>query len=108
MDARIKIKIKVIPETLFLLYGLVRHETQVTAEKSSISQNQELYLMLGNRCKNYIQNPNGTMRTLSLWYHQAERIFNIIIENLDNVRNLGVFEQNQLEKLKNELHQKLL
>lgn len=50
---------------------------------------------------------NGKPRTLSLWYHQAERILFLIIKYVNNP-HLGVFEQNQLEKLKNELHQKLL
>ncbi len=103
-----KIKIKLTPETLFLLHAMMRNETQIIANRGIISQNQELLEILYKKCKNYTQNPTGTTRTLSLWHHQAERIFNIIIENLDNVRNLGVFERNQLETLKNELHQKLL
>lgn len=107
MDARIKIKIKLIPEALFLLHSIFRTERRCLEPKPIVSQNQELFLMLTTKCNNYMSSANGKPRTLSLWYHQAERILFAIIKYVNNP-HLGVFEKNQLEKLKNELHQKLL
>ena len=103
-----KITLKTDPETLFLLQKMVNNECQMIAtnigRKSGKSMRIELFTLLTQRCFTYSSNPNGKKVQLTLKYHLAALVLEIII-SLKN--NFGVFEANKLEILKNDLHQKL-
>lgn len=77
------------------------------ADKIQKSIRWELFQRLSNACMTYTANPNGKARTITMNYHLADRLHDDIVFTL--MQNaLGFYESNQLEKLKNELHQKLL
>ncbi len=103
-----KINVKTDPETLFLIHRLIRDECQVHASgrlrRSGKSMRLELFTQLSQRCINYSCNPSGKQISLTLKYHLA----NLLYEVLCSAGNFGVYEANKIEMLKNELHQKLL
>lgn len=105
------IKIKIPPETLFLLHKIENQYSNLTAisstEKIQKSIRQELFRKLTTSCMNYTKNPNGKPRTIELNYHLAHRLYDDIFFTLEQ-RVFGFYEANLLEMLKNELHQKLL
>ena len=104
-----KVSLKTDPETLFLLQKMINNECQIVAtsigRKSGKSMRIELLTLLTQRCFSYSANPNGKKLQLTLKYHLAALIFDIIT---DLKFSLGVYEGNKLEIFKNDLHQKLL
>lgn len=103
-----KINVKTDPETLFLLHRIIRDRCQELAtdrvRRSGKSMRIELFSQLSQRCLNYSCNPNGKQISLTLKYHLA----NLLYEVLCSAGNFGVYEANKIEMLKNELHLKLL
>lgn len=109
-----KVKLKIDPETLYLVFGVVRTlnfneitRTRTRADKIRKSMHQELFEMLSKRMVNYSANPNGKLREFEIRYHLASEILNIITNDI-NYSGIGINEANKLEILKNQLHQKLL
>lgn len=104
-----KVTLKTDPETLFLLQKMVNEECQMIStnigRKSGKSMRIELFTLLTQRCFTYSSNPNGKKVQLTLKYHLAALVLEIIISLKSN---FGVFEANKLEILKNDLHQLLL
>lgn len=104
-----KITIKTDPETLFLLHKIILDECQMiannTGRKSGKSMRIEIFEILARRCITYSANPNGKKLNITLKYHLA----NLVYEILSDLRlSLGIYEANKMEMLKNELHLKLL
>lgn len=106
-----KIKIKIFPETLFLLQKIENKYANLPAmsraDRIQKSIRWELFQKLSRSCVAYTTNPNGKPRTIELNYHLAHRLFDDIVFTLVQ-RVFGFHEANLLEMLKNELHQKLL
>lgn len=104
-----KITIKTDPETLFLLHKIANTQTQGTVNsmdaKAMKSMKIELFTILTQRCFSYSQNPNGKKLQLTLKYHLAfvlqEMILGLRIAS-------GIYENNKIDLFKNDLHQKLL
>ena len=104
--------IKTDPETLYLLQkiantqkeNVVRNSIEAKAMKS---MKTELFIILTKRCFVYSENPNGKKLQLTLKYHLAALLYEMITSVIV-YRKLGTFEHNKLELFKNELHQKLL
>lgn len=67
----------------------------------------EIFEVLTKKCFAYQLNPNGKIRTFTLRFHLAQRLFMIAIYNMANYR-FGSSEHNKLELFKNEMHQKLI
>ena len=103
-----KITLKTDPETLFLLQKMINNECQIVAtsigRKSGKSMRIELLTLLTQRCFSYSANPNGKKLQLTLKYHLAALVLEIIS---DQKFSLGIYEANKLEIFKNDLHQKL-
>lgn len=104
-----KVTIKTDPETLFLLHKIILDQCQMIANdrarRSGKSMRIELFEILSRRCIVYSSNPNGKNLSLSLKFHLANLIYDILA---DLRLSLGIYEANKLEMLKNELHRKLL
>lgn len=107
-----KINIKTDPETLFLLFGIVRQAAFSTVSKrregkARQSMHLELFQALSSRCVNYTANPTGKAMKISLRYHLMNELFDLA-HNAIVYGNLPVFEANKIEILKNNLHKALL
>lgn len=106
-----KIKIKISPETLFLLQKIENKYANLPAmsraDRIQKSIRWELFQKLSRWCVAYTTNPNGKPRTIELNYHLAHRLYDDIFFTLEQ-RVFGFYEANLLEMLKNTLHQKLL
>lgn len=104
-----KITIKVTPEALFLLHGVINNMRQKIAksreERVRLSIIQELFQILTSRCIAYTNNTNGKPRTLTLKYYQADCLCRVLC---CFSQKLGIYEQNKIDLIKNELHQKLM
>lgn len=100
-----KITVKVDPETLFLLHGLVMKSKQDTTRSSSNSMIVELFEVFAKRCIGYSANPNGKPRSVTIRFHLAKRLLECVSSSQ---WSFGPFEHNKLEMFKNTLHQKLL
>lgn len=104
-----RITLKTDPETVFLLYKVANEQCQITAtnisRKSGKSMRIELFTLLTQRCFSYSQNPNGKKLQLTLKYHLAALLYELLI---DNNKFSGIYENNKIELFKNELHQKLI
>ena len=103
------VSIKIDPETLFLLHKIISKSAQMIAntrvQKAEKSMRVELFGIISKRCITYSTNPKGKSLTLTLKYHLADIIWNI----LDAVQwSYGMYEFNKIEMLKNQLHQILL
>lgn len=100
--------IKTDPETLFLLHRIANDQKQGSANnigaKAVRSMKIELFTILTQRCFSYTANPNGKKLQLTLKYHLAALLYEIIT---DLKFSLGIYEGNKLEIFKNDLHQKL-
>lgn len=106
-----KVSTKTQPETLFLLQKLALNQTQriarLRSDKILLSQQQELFQILSNKCINYTANANGKERKITLKYHLASVLFDMIV-NAISINKLPLYEHNKLEMFKNDLHKKLL
>ena len=104
-----KTKIKIAPETLFLAHRIVRDASQCIArtreEKVRKSILEELFKTLTSRCFTYTNNPNGRELSLTLKFYQIDALFNCLI--IANTSEIGFYEQNKLDMLKNKIHQLL-
>jgi hypothetical protein len=104
-----KINQKIDPETLFILHKILLAQCQGLAHgiaaKSFKSMKVELFSILTQKCVSYTSNATGKKLGLSLKYHLAALLYEILIEK--KYSPLGVYEANKIEMLKNELHQKL-
>lgn len=67
----------------------------------------ELFEILARRCVSYSSNPNGKPRIITLRYHLAAALLELITSGMKHP-SLGIYEQNKIEILKNELHRLLL
>lgn len=105
-----KITIKTDPETLILLHKLVNEKRfsypATRIQKANRSLLDDLFEILTKRCFAYQNNANRKKISLSLKYHFASLLYDILIDHQFSYG--GIYEQNKLEMLKNELHQKLL
>lgn len=103
------VTLKTDPETLFLLHKIVNAQCQMIADsigrKAGKSMRMELFSILTQRCFSYSQNPNGKKLQLTLKYHLAALLYELVT---DNNKFSGIYESNKIELFKNELHQKLL
>lgn len=103
-----KIILKIDPETLFILQKLTMDQCQALtnniAARSCKSMKVELFTILCQRCISYTSNPNGKKQALTLKYHLAALLYDIIT---DMRYSMGIYEGNKIEMLKNDLHQKL-
>lgn len=103
-----KITIKIDPETLFLLHKIIAQESQMIAttraRRSGKSMRLELFSQLSQKCISYTAKQNGKKLSLTLKYHLADLVLDIVS---DLQYSLGVYENNKLEILKNELHKML-
>ena len=103
-----KISIKTDPETLYLLHRLVLDAAQTSPGRSSgKSMRVELFEILARRCVSYSANPNGKPRTITLRYHLAAALLELITTVIKHP-SLGIYEKNKLEICKNKLHRLLL
>ncbi|WP_139422997.1 hypothetical protein [Chryseobacterium mulctrae] len=104
-----KTKLKIEPETLFLLHTVVLQQSQfsLTGRNSGKSMIIELFEILSKKCIAYSTNANGKKRDLELRFHLAEKLLELTKTKLSD-RSLGIYENNKLEIFKNELHQKLI
>ncbi|WP_234111488.1 hypothetical protein [Chryseobacterium sp. R2A-55] len=104
-----KVTLKTDPETLFLIHKITNDQCQMIAanigRKAGKSMRMELFSILTQRCFSYTQNPNGKKLQLTLKYHLAALLYELIT---DNNKFNGIYESNKIEIFKNELHQKLL
>lgn len=104
-----KVTIKIDPETLSLLHRIILDECQMIANnigrKTGKSMRVELFEIISRKCIAYTTNPNGKKMTITLKYHLASLVLDIVS---DRIWSLGIYESNKLELLKNDLHQKLL
>lgn len=104
-----KITLKLEPETLFIIHKIALDQCQMIAEsigrKTEKSMRIELFTTLSQRCITYSSNANGKILSLTLKYHLASLLFDLIS---DLRLSLGVYEGNKIELLKTELHQKLI
>ena len=104
-----KVNLKTDPETLFLLHQIINKECQMIADnigrRSGKSMRIELFTTLTQRCMSYSSNPTGKKLGLTLKYHLAAMLYEIIIQYYYSMK---VYERTKLEIFKNELHQKLL
>ena len=104
-----RLKIKLDPETLFLIHKIIRDQcqmiTQTRQSKASKSMKIELFEILSKRCIAYSINPNGKKLNMTLKYHLA----NLVYEILSDLRMTpgGIYEANKLDMFKNQLHQLL-
>lgn len=105
-----KISLKIDPETLFILHNIIVKESQMIAnnraQRSGKSMRVELFEVICKRCITYSSNRNGKKITLTLKYHLASLIYDILSDFQFSFG--GIYEQNKLEMFKNDLHQKLL
>ncbi|MGP1501917.1 MAG: hypothetical protein ACTTJM_09075 [Bergeyella cardium] len=104
-----KTKIKITPETLFLAHRIVRDACRCIArtreEKVRKSIFEELFKILTSRCFTYTNNPNGRELSLTLKFYQMDALFNCLI--IANTSEIGFYEKNKLDMLKNKIHQLL-
>lgn len=104
-----KITLKVDPETLFIIHKIALDQCQMIADsigrKTGKSMRIELFTQLSQRCIAYSANANGKKLSLTLKYHLASLLFDLIS---DLRLSVGFYEGNKLELLKTELHQKLI
>jgi len=107
---QMKITIKIDPETLFLVHSILVLKRNVFStnltEKVNKSMTSELFEVITKRCFSYTSNPNGKKISLTIRFHLANFLCDIIMKQ--NKTALGNYEQNKLEMFKNDLHQKLL
>lgn len=108
-----KVTIKTDPETLFLLHKIANDQTQVMAAssietKAMKSMRIELFTILTQRCFSYRKNPNGKKLQLTLKYHLAAMIYEIILDYRFSGFGGGIYENNKIDLFKTELHPKLL
>jgi len=105
-----KISLTIDPETLFILHSIIVKECQMIAnnriQRSGKSMRVELFEVLSKRCITYSSHRNGKKTTLTLKYHLASLVYDIVSDLQFSFG--GIYEQNKLEMFKNELHQKLL
>ncbi|KMQ70330.1 hypothetical protein ACM44_13005 [Chryseobacterium koreense CCUG 49689] len=73
--------------------------------KAGKSMRMELFSILTQRCFSYTQNPNGKKLQLTLKYHLAALLYELVT---DHNKFTGIYENNKIEIFKNELHQKLI
>lgn len=106
-----KITIKIDPDTLLLIQKIELTYSNLNAEsreeRIQKSIRQDLFEKLSRACISYTANPNGKERNITLKYHLAHRLFDDIVFTLYQ-KTFGIYEACKLDKLKNELHQKLL
>ena len=67
----------------------------------------ELFQILSGKCVGYSANPNGKPKTVSLRYHLLNELFELTYSAI-LYGELGIYEKNKLEILKNQINQKLL
>lgn len=106
-----KITLKLAPDTLFLIQKIELTYSNLNAksreERIQKSIRQDLFEKLSRACISYTANPNGKERSITLKYYLAHRLFDDIVFTLEQ-KAFEVYETCKLDKLKNELHQKLL
>lgn len=106
-----KITIKISPEILHCLNHHLEEISIMPAhthdKKFHKSMAMELKQTIGRMCMRYCYNPNGKPRTLTLKYHVATSLYNMITLIMSK-SNHGIYELSQLDQLKNNLHQQLL
>ena len=107
---QMKLTIKTDPETLFLLQKVILDSAQIIADtkgrKIGKSMRVELFDTVSKRCISYTSNPNGKDLSLTLKYHLANEVHDILQER--KYYPAGIYESNKLDILKNKLHQQLL
>lgn len=64
----------------------------------------ELFEILSKRCIAYSINPNGKKLNMTLKYHLADLVYEILS---DLKYSFGIYEANKLDMFKNQLHQLL-
>lgn len=105
-----KVSVKISPETLVIVQKILLGETHkytITRDsKFKKSMYTELFEQFSRACLNYSTNPNGKYRTLTIRYHLAESLLELITRFI-LIGNLGTYELNLLERFKNQIHQKL-
>lgn len=106
-----KITFKIAPDILFFIQKMALKRTQQVTKSSldkfNLSLVKELFEILSKKCISYTSNHNGKDQKISLKYHTAYVLLQILLEEI-KCNYLPPYEQNKLEILKNELHQKLL
>ena len=107
-----KITLKIQPELLFLLHILVLECSQRISmldfkNKAKKSMLHEIFETLARSCVTYHANTNGKPRKLTLRYHLANQLYEMLIEQINNPK-LGIYERNKLDLFKNDLHRLLL
>lgn len=82
---------------------------QTRQAKESKSMKIELFEILSKRCIAYSLNPNGKSLNVTLKYHLANLVYEILSEILRDLRFTpgGIYEANKLDMFKNQLHQLL-
>ncbi|SHK69464.1 hypothetical protein [Epilithonimonas mollis] len=105
-----KITIKIDPESLFLVQSILVLKRSIFArtleEKVNQSMTLELFEMVTKKCFAYSLSRNGKNISFQLKFHLAKLLFDLITNQ--NKTAFGHYEQNKLEILKNDLHQKLV
>lgn len=105
-----KITLKISPEALSLIHQLTLIECRSKAynhsDKCKKSLCMELFEILAKKCISYTKNPNGKPRILSLKYHLAYYLYELLMAE-NYYRILSIYEANKLDMLKNNLHQLL-
>lgn len=106
-----KTSFKIDPQTLFIIQKMALARTQVVAKSSldrfNLSLVNELFQTLSKKCISYTANPNGKERKISLKYHMAYVLLQILCEELQR-KYLPPYEHNRIDMLKNDLHKKLM
>lgn len=106
-----EIKIKIQPETLYLLQQMELHNKQraehTQADKFKQSIQLELFEKLSKWCISYSLNPNGKEKKITLKRHLAQQLLDDISDAII-YGNLDLYNKNKLHIIKNQLHQKLL
>ena len=105
-----KLTIKTDPETLFLLHKIILDSAQMIADnrarRAGKSMRVELFETISKRCITYTSNPNGKDLTITLKYHLASLVYDIL-EDLKFSYG-GIYEANKLDMFRNQLHKLLL
>ena len=105
-----KISIKTDPETLFLIHKIMSDECQVVANsigrRTGKSMSIELFTQLSQRCISYTSNQNKKSISITLKYHLAAFLYEVIISLYRPA--FGTFEANKIEIFKNNLHRLIL
>ncbi|MGV4413852.1 hypothetical protein [Chryseobacterium sp. T1] len=79
---------------------------QNRSQRSDKSMKVELFEIVSKRCISYSLNPNGKKMNMTLKYHLANLIYEILSEKTKPYG--GIYEVNKLDMFKNQLHQQLL